>query len=821
MTVPGWTGVSALTLGVGGLLLSLLFPRQPGPKVQVTTAPSSWARLGSGAQLHCRFTVEGPVALDSVRVQWYLGERKVAWYDRGRSQAQSGASLPSEKELQSGDASLSLAVVTPWDKGMYKCVVWHKEHQHQGKTRLHVLVGPTISIPRPQAVAGKETSLLCHVVGFFPMDVDVVWLRDGQVQKGFTRSSPQRKLDGTFSLTLNYTFTPNLHDTGSVFSCRVYHEVLGQSLQEDVSLDILAAPTISIPRQPAVVGMRTSLLCHIRGFLPKDVDVVWLRDGQVLKDSTRSSPQMNPDGTFDLTLTYTFTPACSDASSVFSCHVHHAALGQPLQEDVILDILAAPTISIPRQPAVVGMKTSLLCHIRGFLPKDVDVVWLRDGQVLKDSTHSSPQMNPDGTFDLTLTYTFTPACSDASSVFSCHVHHVALGQPLQEDVTLVILAAPTISTRRQQGIADAETSLLCHVGGFFPEEVDVVWLRDGQVLKGSTRSSTQTNPDGTFSLTLTYTFTPTHSDASSVFSCHVHHAALGQPLKENVSLGIRVQSTDVDQTRTQIIAIIIIAGTVVIIIISCHTNRRKGWAVSYSISEVAGPERCLLGQEVTLRCSMEGTFPEDVTIKWEWIHSDDRTVPESNQPQSPSAPRGCRVTEERAGTRLTSSLTFTPTVQDDGARVRCLFLHETKLIREERVSPEIQVWARPQVSEIQVLPEWDPRDKVPFAVQLHNFYPREVPPIQWGWDGAGSWREDPALIDKNADGTFTATSVWRVPSRSLTRPELRVRVCVQHGPGEPPSERELSLRAAGEEGPCPGVPAPLQGCGVCVVPRLP
>ncbi|XP_025050309.1 uncharacterized protein LOC106723163 [Alligator sinensis] len=593
MTVPGWTGVSALTLGVVGLLLSLLFPRQPSPKVQVTTSPSSWARVGSGALLHCRFTVEGPVALHSLRVQWYLGEVKVAWYDQGRSQAQPGATLPSEKELQSGDASLSLAMVTTLDKGMYKCIVWHRKHQHQGKTRLHLLVGPTISIPRPQAVAGVETSLLCHVAGFFPMDVDIVWLRDGQVQKGFIHSSPQRKLDGTFILTLTYTFTPDLHDSGSIFSCHVYHEVLGQSLQEDISLDILAAPTISIPRQPAMV--------------------------------------------------------------------------------------------------------------------------------------------------------------------------------------------------------DNKTSLLCHVGGFFPEDVDVAWLRDGQVLEGSNRSSPQRNTDGTFTLTLTYTFTPARSDVSSIFSCRVHHAALAQPLQENVLLVILVQSRDVDQTRTLIIAIIMIAGTVVIIIISRHTNRSKGWAVSYSISEVAGPERYLLGQEMTLRCSMEGTFPEDVTIKWEWIHSEERTVPESDQPQSPSTPRGCRVKEERAETCLTSFLTFTPTVQDDGVRVRCCFVHEAKQIREERVSPEIRVRAQPQVSEIQALPEWDPRDKVPFAVQLHNFYPREVPPIQWGWDGAGSWREDPAQIDKNADGTFTATSVWRVPSRSLTRPELRVRVCVQHGPGEPPSERREQL----------------------------
>ncbi|XP_059581624.1 uncharacterized protein LOC109280625 isoform X2 [Alligator mississippiensis] len=502
--MPPWVQRLGTLLLPVGLLLSPLFPAPQGSQLQVTTAPSSTARVGSGALLQCRFDVGGLVALDFLRVTWYFWEQKLAWYELGRSQDQPGASLPSEKELESGDASLSLAVATVSDEGLYRCVVGYGTQQRQGNTTLH--------------------------------------------------------------------------------------------------------------------------------------------------------------------------------------------------------LLAAPTISIPRKPVV----------------------------------------------------------------------------------------------------ADAETSLLCHVGRFFPEDVDVVWMRDGQVLKGSTRSSPHRNTDGTFNLTLTYTFTPTHSDASSIFSCRVRHDALEQPIQQDVPLDIRAG----DQTGAMVgavLGILLGAGAAAAAAIYFWRRRKKGWAVSYNVPDVQVPERCLLGQEVTLHCSMEGTFPEDVAVTWERIHSEDRTVPESagdqespeHQPLFPALPPGWRVTEERAGTRLTSSLTFTPTLQDDGARVRCVFLHEAKRIREERVSPEIRVWARPQVSEIQVLPEWDPRDKVPFTVQLHNFYPREVPPIQWGWDGAGSWREDPTQIDKNADGTFTATSVWRVPSRSLTRPELRVRVCVQHGPGEPASERELSLRAAG------------------------
>ncbi|XP_025049910.1 uncharacterized protein LOC102379248, partial [Alligator sinensis] len=64
-------------------------------------------------------------------------------------------------------------------------------------------------------------------------------------------------------------------------------------------------------------------------------------------------------------------------------------------------------------------------------------------------------------------------------------------------------------------------------------------------------------------------------------------------------------------------------------------------------------------------------------------------------------------------------------------------------------------------------------------------------------DGKGWERSEPSDISPNPDGTFTVTSVWRVPSRSLTGPELRVRVSVEHGPGDPPVERELRLGDAG------------------------
>ncbi|CAM5072150.1 unnamed protein product [Eretmochelys imbricata] len=101
------------------------------------------------------------------------------------------------------------------------------------------------------------------------------------------------------------------------------------------------APRVSVPRRAAGRGTASAFPCHVRGFYPGDVTVAWLRDGRVLTDVTPSAPQRNPDGTFNLTLTYTFTPTASDSGSLFSCRVSHAALAQPLREGFPLDVTGA------------------------------------------------------------------------------------------------------------------------------------------------------------------------------------------------------------------------------------------------------------------------------------------------------------------------------------------------------------------------------------------------------------------------------------------------------------------------------------------------
>ncbi|XP_037754783.2 signal-regulatory protein beta-1 isoform X1 [Chelonia mydas] len=320
---------------LGGLLIPLLILGVAGSPLRIVTDPSSQALLGSGALLKCRFAVGGPVDLRSLRVQWFLFEETIAQYDQGRGQSQPGASM-SEQELETGDASLSLSRVTVSDEGPYQCVVGYGTEQLQGETTLRVLAAPRLSIPRRAAGRDAASSFPCHVWGFYPGDVTVTWLRDGRVLTDVTPSAPQRNPDGTFNLTLTYTFTPTASDSGSLFSCRVSHTALAQPLREEFALDVTAALRISVPQRSGTIFTASSFPCHVWGFYPRDIAVTWLRDGRVRTESTYSTPEGNPDGTFHLTLTYTFTPMAWDRGSLFSCRVTHSALAQPLQEEFAL-----------------------------------------------------------------------------------------------------------------------------------------------------------------------------------------------------------------------------------------------------------------------------------------------------------------------------------------------------------------------------------------------------------------------------------------------------------------------------------------------------
>uniref|UniRef100_A0ABM5FEZ6 Class I histocompatibility antigen, F10 alpha chain-like isoform X2 n=1 Tax=Pogona vitticeps TaxID=103695 RepID=A0ABM5FEZ6_9SAUR len=73
-------------------------------------------------------------------------------------------------------------------------------------------------------------------------------------------------------------------------------------------------------------------------------------------------------------------------------------------------------------------RETLVCQAYGFYPKEIDVTWRKEGEVLQEGTfHRSVAPNPDGTYHAWLSIEIDPK---ERNWYRCHVDHASLGEPL-------------------------------------------------------------------------------------------------------------------------------------------------------------------------------------------------------------------------------------------------------------------------------------------------------------------------------------------------------------------------------------------------------
>ncbi|XP_014817557.1 PREDICTED: HLA class II histocompatibility antigen, DM beta chain-like, partial [Calidris pugnax] len=94
---------------------------------------------------------------------------------------------------------------------------------------------------------------------------------------------------------------------------------------------------------------------------------------------------------------------------------------------------------MPPQARVIASKTGnarapvlLTCHVWGFYPPEVTVIWLHNGDIVGPGDHPPVSAIPNGdwTYQIQLTLMVAPVAGDT---FTCSVQHVSLDQPLLED----------------------------------------------------------------------------------------------------------------------------------------------------------------------------------------------------------------------------------------------------------------------------------------------------------------------------------------------------------------------------------------------------
>ncbi|XP_061476654.1 BOLA class I histocompatibility antigen, alpha chain BL3-7-like isoform X2 [Rhineura floridana] len=87
-----------------------------------------------------------------------------------------------------------------------------------------------------------------------------------------------------------------------------------------------------------------------------------------------------------------------------------------------------PVVKVTHKADYDGMET-LVCRAHGFYPKEIDAVWMKDGEVWEEGTfHGIIAPNSDGTYHALLGIKINPKDRHR---YRCHVEHDGLKEPLE------------------------------------------------------------------------------------------------------------------------------------------------------------------------------------------------------------------------------------------------------------------------------------------------------------------------------------------------------------------------------------------------------
>ncbi|XP_053550157.1 tyrosine-protein phosphatase non-receptor type substrate 1-like [Bombina bombina] len=210
--------------------------KKKGAVLDITVQPQS-AKVGANILIPCTFRVDTPpINPDYLAICWYFQGKEILRYNKVVRTSHPRASLNASVTTD-GIASLLISNIKIPDSGTYKCSVVYTPEEQEKEVMVNVYATPTIIITNNIVKKNKESFLISTIINFYPIDIDIKWLRDKEVLESAIHDTPQRNSDGTYSVKSSVTITPTEEHENQTFSVMVQHASLHQPLQKDFRLD--------------------------------------------------------------------------------------------------------------------------------------------------------------------------------------------------------------------------------------------------------------------------------------------------------------------------------------------------------------------------------------------------------------------------------------------------------------------------------------------------------------------------------------------------------------------------------------------------------
>ncbi|XP_073492282.1 natural cytotoxicity triggering receptor 3 ligand 1-like isoform X3 [Aquarana catesbeiana] len=279
--------------GQAAVLLLLLYYTDADVKM---TGPSTYtATLGSNAHIPCTFTSDQNL-MDSPQfaVFWYYNESVILGTDDSGGYNTSKYSMDKYQALN-GIANLRISNISVADRGIYKCLVSYTQSQEQTIT-VTIQAVPKITVVNDDVMINKTSFLCCEISGFYPVDIYITWLRDGEPLANVLEGKLQNNPDGTYSINSSIILTFTEEDRKRNFSCRVHHVSLPTPLNKDLQLYIYGDEKMSNDYDDKVVTIILGCLFGLSVLAIIICCLLWKYDHNMLKKQIQDAKiPKNPD----------------------------------------------------------------------------------------------------------------------------------------------------------------------------------------------------------------------------------------------------------------------------------------------------------------------------------------------------------------------------------------------------------------------------------------------------------------------------------------------------------------------------------------------
>ncbi|XP_031227734.1 tyrosine-protein phosphatase non-receptor type substrate 1-like isoform X2 [Mastomys coucha] len=213
---------------------------------------------------------------------------------------------------------------------------------------------------------------------------------------------------------------------------------------------------------------------------------------------------------------------------------------------------SVPVVSGPTNRGRPGQTVNFTCESHGFSPRNITLKWFKDE---KELPHLETTVNPNGenvSYAILSTVKLELTPKDVHSQVICKVAHTTLdGHTLRGTTNLsdIIRVSPTVKVTQQPPTGANQVNLTCQVQMFYPADLQLIWLENGNVSRNDTSKHFTKNEDGTYNYTSLFLVNSSAHREDVVFTCQVKHDQQPAITQNHTVLGL-AHSSDQGSTQT-------------------------------------------------------------------------------------------------------------------------------------------------------------------------------------------------------------------------------------------------------------------------------